>query len=200
MGFSRQEYWSQDPEEIGWRGRWEGGSGWGIHVTPWLIHVNVWQNLLQCCEVISLQQIKINQKKKKYWSQLPFPSPGDLPHPRSPTLQVDAIPSEPPGKTLKKRGDSFNNITTISSPHCRPIIWHSFRAFPVYLKKQFFFTLLIGGQLLYNVCFWCTTGIRSMYILHLLPLEPSSHPIPPGHDWPPSWPPCVTHSSLPLAS
>ena len=26
---------------IGWRVRWEGGSGWGIHVTPWLIHVNV---------------------------------------------------------------------------------------------------------------------------------------------------------------
>ena len=26
---------------IGSRGRWEGGSGWGIHVTPWLIHVNV---------------------------------------------------------------------------------------------------------------------------------------------------------------
>ena len=23
------------------RGRWEGGSGWGIHVYPWLIHVNV---------------------------------------------------------------------------------------------------------------------------------------------------------------
>ena len=22
-------------------GRWERGSGWGIHVTPWLIHVNV---------------------------------------------------------------------------------------------------------------------------------------------------------------
>ena len=22
------------PREIGWRGRWEGGSGWGIHVTP----------------------------------------------------------------------------------------------------------------------------------------------------------------------
>ena len=26
---------------IGWRGRWEGGLGWGIHVSPWLIHVNV---------------------------------------------------------------------------------------------------------------------------------------------------------------
>ena len=29
------------PRGIGWRGRWEGGSGWGMHVTPWLIHVNV---------------------------------------------------------------------------------------------------------------------------------------------------------------
>ena len=41
-----------------------GGSGWGIHVNPWLIHVNVWQNPLQYCEVISLQLIKINGKKK----------------------------------------------------------------------------------------------------------------------------------------
>ena len=53
------------PRGIGWRGRWEGGLGCGIHVTPWLIHVNVWQNPLQCCEVISLQLIKINEKKKK---------------------------------------------------------------------------------------------------------------------------------------
>ena len=53
------------PRGIWWRGRWEGGSGWGIHVTPWLIHVNVWQNPLKCCEVIGLQLIKINEKKKK---------------------------------------------------------------------------------------------------------------------------------------
>ena len=53
------------PRGTGWRGRWEGGSGWGIHITPWLIHVNVWQNPLQCCEVISLQIIKINGKKFK---------------------------------------------------------------------------------------------------------------------------------------
>ena len=31
----------QRPRGIGWRGRWEGGSGWGIRVDPWLIHVNV---------------------------------------------------------------------------------------------------------------------------------------------------------------
>ena len=28
-------------EEIKKRGRWEGGLGWGIHVYPRLIHVNV---------------------------------------------------------------------------------------------------------------------------------------------------------------
>ena len=53
------------PRGIGWRGRWEWGSGGGTHVTPWLIHVNIWQNPLKCCEVISLQLIKINEKKKK---------------------------------------------------------------------------------------------------------------------------------------
>ena len=53
------------PRGIGWRGRWEGASGWGIHVNPWLIHVNVWQNPLQYCKVISLQLIKINGKKIK---------------------------------------------------------------------------------------------------------------------------------------
>ena len=29
------------PRGIGWRGSWEGGPGWGIHVSPWLIHFNV---------------------------------------------------------------------------------------------------------------------------------------------------------------
>ena len=32
------------PRGMGWGGRWEGGSGWGTHVHPWWIHVNVWQN------------------------------------------------------------------------------------------------------------------------------------------------------------
>ena len=37
-----------------------------------------------------------------YWSGLPFPFLGDVPNPgiefRSPALQADALPSEPPGK------------------------------------------------------------------------------------------------------
>ena len=41
------------------------GSGWGIDVNTWLIHVNVWQKPLQYCKVISFQLIKINGKKKQ---------------------------------------------------------------------------------------------------------------------------------------
>ena len=48
------------PRGIGWRGRWEWGSGWGTHVNPWLIYVNVWQKPLQYCKVIS----NINEKKE----------------------------------------------------------------------------------------------------------------------------------------
>ena len=40
--------------------------------------------------------------RQEHWSGLPFPSPGDLPNPRikprSPILQTDSLPSEPPGK------------------------------------------------------------------------------------------------------
>ena len=43
--------------------------------------------------------------RQEYWSGLPFPSPGGLPNPGiepgSPALQADALPSEPPGKTIK---------------------------------------------------------------------------------------------------
>ena len=40
--------------------------------------------------------------RPEYWSGYPFPSPGDLPNPwikpRSPILQADSLPAEPPGK------------------------------------------------------------------------------------------------------
>ena len=42
--------------------------------------------------------------RHEYWSGLPFPSPGDLHdpgiEPRSPALQAEALPSEPPGYLL----------------------------------------------------------------------------------------------------
>ena len=51
--------------------------------------------------------------RKEYWSGLPFPSPGDLPDPgikpRSPTLEADALTSEPPGKPKLYEMHSLNN-------------------------------------------------------------------------------------------
>ena len=52
--------WMLGAGALGWPrgmvrgGRWEGGSGWGIRVQPWWIHVDVWQNRYSC-KVISLQ-------------------------------------------------------------------------------------------------------------------------------------------------
>ena len=52
-GCSGLVHWD-DPEG------WDGGSGGGKHVHPWLIHVNVWQKPPQYCKVISLQLKLIN--------------------------------------------------------------------------------------------------------------------------------------------
>ena len=45
--------------------------------------------------------------RQECWSGLPFPSPGDLPDLgikyRSPTLQADILPSEPPGKPVNSK-------------------------------------------------------------------------------------------------
>ena len=54
-----------------------------LFVTPW-----------------TLQSMEVS--RPEYWSEQPFPSPGDLPNPgiepRSPALQADSLPAEPPGK------------------------------------------------------------------------------------------------------
>ena len=48
--------------------------------------------------------LSIGFPRQKCWSEVPFPSPGDFPHPgmeqRSPVPLVDSLPTEPPGKPL----------------------------------------------------------------------------------------------------
>ena len=48
---------------------------------------------------------------QEYWSGLPFPSAGHLPHPGtepvSPALQEDSLLSEPPRKAVRALGDIF---------------------------------------------------------------------------------------------
>ena len=62
--------------------------------------------------------------RQEYWSGLPFPSPGDLPDPgikpRSPTLEADALTSEPPAEELYKKDhhdpDNHNGVITHLEP------------------------------------------------------------------------------------
>ena len=73
--------------------------------------------------------------RQEYWSGLPFPSPGDLPdsgtEPGSPTLEADALISEPPGKP-KNTGVGCHSLFQEIFPtqelnwgllHCRQILY-----------------------------------------------------------------------------
>ena len=52
--------------------------------------------------VADLVSLSMVFSRQEYWIVLPFPSPGNFPNPgikpRSPTLQVDSLLSEPPRK------------------------------------------------------------------------------------------------------
>ena len=47
--------------EMGWGGMWDGYSGWGTHVHPWLIHGNVWQNHYNIVVSLQLKWIRLDQ-------------------------------------------------------------------------------------------------------------------------------------------
>ena len=55
----------------------------GTYAYLWLVHVDVWQKNNNTILQINYSPIKNKQIKnnKQNWSVLPFPSPGDLPHP-----------------------------------------------------------------------------------------------------------------------
>ena len=58
-------------------------------------------------QTVALQApLSMGFSRQEYRSGLPFLSPGYHPHPgikpRSPALQADSLPSEPPGKSIRK--------------------------------------------------------------------------------------------------
>ena len=61
--------------------------------------------------------------RQEYWSGLPCPPPGDLPNPgiklRCPTLQVDSLLSQPPGKP-KNTGVSIPSPGDLPGPGIEP--------------------------------------------------------------------------------
>ena len=87
-----------------------------------------------------LAPLSVGFPRQEYWSGLPCPPLGDLPNsgfePRSPTLQADYLPSEPPGKP-NSHGSQFirtqihggknpcRSSNTPSTLHLRPL-----RCFP----------------------------------------------------------------------
>ena len=68
---------------------------WNLLSCVWLF-VTLWTVACQA-------PLSMGFSRQEYWSGLPFPSPGNLPgsgiKPRSPTLQADALTSEPPRKS-----------------------------------------------------------------------------------------------------
>ena len=69
----------------------------------WKWSLSVFSNSLRPRGLVAYQASpSMGFSRQEYWSGLPFPSPGDLADPgikpRSPTLQADALTSEPPGK------------------------------------------------------------------------------------------------------
>ena len=73
--------------------------------------------------------------RPEYWSEEPFPSPGDLSNlgmePRPPTLQADSLPAEPPGKPKNTGVGSLSLLQQIFPTqesnrgllHCRWILY-----------------------------------------------------------------------------
>ena len=62
----------------------------------------VTQSCLTLCHPMDQAPLSMEFSRQEYWSALPRPPPGDLPNPgiepRSPALQADSLPSQPPGK------------------------------------------------------------------------------------------------------
>ena len=86
--------------------------------------------------------------RQEYWRGLPFPSPGDLPDPgikpRSPALQADALPSEPPGKPYSFRIWTNFVVTTLFNFHGILVLW-SIQAYQwwIYFMKTIAFKIQI---------------------------------------------------------
>ena len=82
------------------------------------VHVKSLQSCLTATlwTVACQAPLSMGFSRREYWSGLPFPSPGDLPNPgiepRSPTLQADSLPAEPPRKPISHvLGENIYNVS-----------------------------------------------------------------------------------------
>ena len=75
---------------------------------------HIWLSVIPWTVAHQARYLCMGFPRQEYWSGLPFPFPGDLPDPgielRSPTLQADALPSEPPVIIRRKVWYFFKNL------------------------------------------------------------------------------------------
>ena len=78
----------------------------GIKKNPNIIRSHI--RLIVTPWTVACKDLSMGFSRREYWSGLPFPPPGDLPHPGikpespvSPTLQADSLPTEPLGKCYR---------------------------------------------------------------------------------------------------
>ena len=101
--------------------------------TSWQIDRSEWVKLFSCVLLFATPWSVAHQapqsmefSRQEYWSGLPFSSPGDLPNPGiesgSPTLQADALSSEPPRKH-QRDGETVETVSDFIfgglQNHCR---------------------------------------------------------------------------------
>ena len=102
-----------------------------LFATPWTV----------ACQA----PLSMKFSRQGYWSGLPCPPPGDLPNPgikpRSPALQADSSPSEPPGKPKNTRVGSLSLLQGGSQEsnwdllHCRWILYQlSYQRSPGFIE------------------------------------------------------------------
>jgi len=126
---------------------------------PYLCH-SVMSNSATPWSIAHQAPLSMGFSRQEYWSGLPFPSPGDLPNPgikpRSPTLQADALTSEPPGKPPHLPRMPSNTGIQISGPvvgEAQILIWPSSSVFlpptPTTIKINVFSFVGALNNLLY---------------------------------------------------
>ena len=134
------------PRGIGWRGRREGGSGWGTHVNPWLIHFNVWQNPLQYCKVISLQLIKKKKVKVKVALSCPILQlPGQNTGVGSLSLLQGIFPTQGSNPGLLHCRRILNQLNHKGSPRILEWVAYTFSRRSSRSRKQTRVSCVAGG-------------------------------------------------------
>ena len=82
----------------------------------WCVSLSHVQLLVTTWTVARQAPLSTGFSRQEYWSGLPCPPPGDLLNPgmkpRSPTLQADSLPSETPGKSLRRKCDYLKEQKT----------------------------------------------------------------------------------------